>query len=157
VDQCAVREDNLKGGRPAYPTETMVRILVLKRLNNHSDERMAFLLLDQLSYQRFRGLTHSLKVPDRTTIWSFENRMGEAGAMVLFEGVSRQLLKKGFIARGDQMIEATLVPAPKQKMGQKKKEIIDQKATLYDWEPAQRRQKDTDATWTRKHGKSYFG
>ncbi|MFN5745341.1 MAG: transposase, partial [Methylococcaceae bacterium] len=24
-----------KGGRPAYPPETMVRILVLKRLNNH--------------------------------------------------------------------------------------------------------------------------
>jgi hypothetical protein len=84
VDQCAVREENLKGGRPAYPTETMVRILVLKRLNNHSDERMEFMLLDRLSYQRFCGLTHSLKVPDRTTIWSFENRIGEAGAMALF-------------------------------------------------------------------------
>lgn len=157
VDQCAVREENLKGGRPAYPTETMVRILVLKRLNNHSDERMEFMLLDRLSYQRFCGLTHSLKIPDRTTIWSFENRIGEAGAMALFEGVSRQLLKKGFIARGGQMIDATLVPAPKQKMSRKEKEIIDQNATPSDWEPAQRRQKDTDATWTRKHGKNYFG
>jgi hypothetical protein len=46
VDQVAVREHNLKGGRPAYPRGTMVRILILKRLNNHSDERMAFLLLD---------------------------------------------------------------------------------------------------------------
>jgi IS5 family transposase len=157
VDQCAVREENLKGGRPAYPTETMVRILVLKRLNNHSYERMAFLLLDRLSYQRLCGLTHSLKVPDRTTIWSFDNRMGEAVAMALFEGVSRQLLKKGFIARGGQMIDAPLVPAPEQKMSRKEKEIIDQKATPSDWEPAQRRQKDTDATWTKKHGKSYFG
>ena len=26
-----------------------------------------------------------------------------------------------------------------------------------DWEPAKRRQKDTDATWTKKHGKSCFG
>jgi IS5 family transposase len=26
-----------------------------------------------------------------------------------------------------------------------------------DWTPAQRRQKDIDATWTKKHGKSYFG
>jgi hypothetical protein len=94
VDQVAPRGECAKGGRPAYPTETMVRILVLKRLNNHSDERMEFLLLDRLSYQRFCGLTHSLKVPDRTTIWSFENRIGEVGAMALFEGVSRQLLKR---------------------------------------------------------------
>jgi IS5 family transposase len=64
---------------------------------------------------------------------------------------------KGFIARGGQMIEATLVPAPKQKISQKEREIIDQDATPSDWKPVQRLQKDTDATWTKKHGKSYFG
>jgi len=26
-----------------------------------------------------------------------------------------------------------------------------------DWKPAKRRKKDIDATWTKKHGKSYFG
>ena len=26
-----------------------------------------------------------------------------------------------------------------------------------DWKPAKRRQKDMDARWTKKHGKSYFG
>lgn len=26
-----------------------------------------------------------------------------------------------------------------------------------DWKPAKRRQKDTDATWTQKHGKNHFG
>jgi hypothetical protein len=40
----------------------MLRILVLKRLNHPSDERMAFLLLDRLIYQHFYGLTHWLKV-----------------------------------------------------------------------------------------------
>jgi IS5 family transposase len=25
------------------------------------------------------------------------------------------------------------------------------------WKPAKRRQKDLDATWTKKHGKSHFG
>lgn len=134
-----------------------MRILVLKRLNNLSDERMEFLLLDRLSYQRFCGLTQALNVPDRTTIWTFENRIGEAGATALFEGVREQLLRKGFIARGGQMIDATLVPAPKQKISRKEKEILDQQATPSDWKPAQRRQKDTDATWTKKHGKSAFG
>lgn len=67
VDEAAPRAVRTKGDRPAYPTETLVRILVLKRLNNLSDERMEFLLLDRLSYQRFCGLTQALNVPDRTT------------------------------------------------------------------------------------------
>ena len=28
---------------------------------------------------------------------------------------------------------------------------------LVGWKPAKRRQKDIDATWTKKHGKSHFG
>lgn len=157
IEQVAPCAPNLKGGRPPFPTETMVWILILKRLNNHSDERMEFLLLDRLSYQRFCGLTDALNIPGRTTLWTFENRIGEAGALALFEAVSDQILKKGFIARGGQMIDATLVPAPKQKISRKEKEIIQQQATPSDWKPAQRRQKDTAATWTKKHGKSYYG
>ena len=57
----------------------MVRILVLKRLNL-SDEQMEYQLLDRMSYQRFCGLTQAINIPDRTTIWHFENRIGEAGA-----------------------------------------------------------------------------
>ncbi|MGP1693462.1 MAG: transposase, partial [Giesbergeria sp.] len=38
VDQLLPRGDTSKGGRPPYPTEVMVRILVLKHLYNLSDE-----------------------------------------------------------------------------------------------------------------------
>lgn len=92
----------------------MVRILVLKRLYNLSDEQMEYQLLDRMSYQRSCGLSHAVNIPDRTTIWTFENQIGETGAHVLFDGVSAQLLKQGYIARGGQIIDATLVPAPKQ-------------------------------------------
>jgi transposase, IS5 family len=34
VDRIAPRSVSLQGGRPPFPTETMVRILVLKRLYN---------------------------------------------------------------------------------------------------------------------------
>lgn len=40
VDQIAPRPESLQGGRPPFPTETMVRILILKRLYNLSDEQM---------------------------------------------------------------------------------------------------------------------
>ena len=152
VDSIAPRVDSTQGGRPPYPTETMVRILVLKRLNL-SDEQMEYQLLDRMSYQRFCGLTQA----DRTTIWHFENRIGEAGAQALFDCVSAQLFKQGFIARGGQVNDATLVPAPKQHNRRSDKELLDQKAMPADWKPAKRRQKDTDASWTKKHGKSHFG
>lgn len=35
--------------------------------------------------------------------------------------------------------------------------MIDQHAMPADWKPAKRRQKDLDASWTKKHGKSHFG
>ena len=68
VDPVAPRVVSAKGGRPPFPTEIMVRILVLKRLHNLSDEQVEFQLLDRLSFQRFCGLTMAANIPDRTTV-----------------------------------------------------------------------------------------
>lgn len=135
----------------------MVRILVLKRLYNLSDEQMEYQLLDRMSYQRFCGLAQATNIPDRTTVWAFENRIGEAGAKAIFDGVTTPLLKKGFIARGGQIVDATLVPAPRQHFTKSDKEQLKQDAMPVDWSPAKRRQKDLDATWTKKHGQSHHG
>lgn len=157
VDQAAPRVSSAQGGRPPYPTETMVRILVLKRLYNLSDEQMEYQLLDRMSYQRFCGLAHASNIPDRTTIWTFENRIGEVGAQALNEGVTEQLLRKGFIARGGQMIDATLLPAPKQRNSREENKKLEQGEVPANWNQAKRRQKDTDATWVKKHGQSHYG
>lgn len=157
VDRIAPRPESSQGGRPPFPTEIMVRILVLKRLYNLSNAQLEYQLLDRMSFKRFCRLEHAVNIPDQTTIWVFENRIGEAGAKAIFDAVNAQLRKKGFIARGGQIIDATLVPAPRQHLSKEEKEIIDQGATPAAWSPAKRRQKDTDASWTKKHGKSHFG
>lgn len=156
ADALIERSDGRKGGRSAYPTEVMVRILVLKRLYNLSDEQMEFQLLDRMSYQRFCLLQDAMNVPDRNTIWRFGERIGVDGATALLHGVDAQLHSHGFIARGGQAIDATLVPAPVQHIGKddRKKLAAGQQP---DWSYAKRRQKDLDATHTKKHGKGYFG
>lgn len=54
-------EDTLNtGGRPPYPTEVMVRVLVVKHLHGLPDEQTEFHLLDRCSFQRFIGLEHSI-------------------------------------------------------------------------------------------------
>ncbi len=61
-------------------------------------------------------ITHDFQwtQPQNDALWEFENRIGEAGAKAIFDGVTAQLLQKGFLVRGGQIIDATLVPAPRQ-------------------------------------------
>ena len=119
---------------------------------------MEYQVLDRLSFQRFLGLRRSSQVPDRTTFWSFHERLTVAKAGdTLFAAVNRQLAQHGYIARGGQIVDAGLVPVPRQHVTEKERERLKEQAMPMDWKPAQRRQKDTEATWTKKHGKSYFG
>jgi hypothetical protein len=65
---------------------------------------------------------------------------------------------KGLIARGGQIIDATLVPAPRQHLNKKDKGLVDRgpipTAIPAHWCAAQLRQKDSEASRTNKHGKS---
>ena len=158
IDEAAPRPGRARGVRPPFPTELMVRVLVIQQLYNLSDEQMEFQLLDRLSFQRFVVLRQSAQAPDRTTIWTFKERLIQAGATGrIFEAVSRQLDRQGSIARGGQMVDASIVPTPKQTLTRQEKEIVQQDAMPADWTPAQRRQKDVQACWTQKHGKSDYG
>ena len=76
VDRVAPRVVLARGGSPPFPTEAIVRILVLKRLQNMSDENVESQLLDRLSFQRFCGLAEAVNIPDRMPVWNFENRIG---------------------------------------------------------------------------------
>jgi IS5 family transposase len=48
---------------------------------------MEYQLLDRYRYQHFYGLLDAARLPDCTTIWHFENRIGVAGAEALFAAV----------------------------------------------------------------------
>lgn len=69
----------------------MVRVLLIQQLFNLSVEQMEFQLLDRLSSQRFVGLRHNSHIPDRTTIWTFKERLIQAGASErIFDAVTRR-------------------------------------------------------------------
>lgn len=158
IDQAVPRPSQEKGGRPPYPTEIMVRAVVLQQLYSLSDEQMEFQLLDRMSFQRLVGFRHSSQIPGRTTFWTFKERLIKANASeTLFEAVNRELDKHGHLARCGQIVDAAIVPAPRQHLTKSEKAVVKQDAMPVDWTPEQRRQKDIDATWTKKHGKPYFG
>jgi IS5 family transposase len=158
VDHLCPRPSRSKGGRAPFPTELMVRILVIKSLWNLSDEQLEYQLLDRASFQRFTSLQNSARIPDAKTIWAFSERLSQAGAAdVIFGDLNRQLYKAGYWSRGGQIVDATIVPTPIQRNTKEENTRIKQGDVPDDWQQNKRRQKDTDARWTKKHGKSYFG
>ncbi len=143
IDEAAARPGRERGGRPPFPMELMVRVLVVQQLYNLSDEQMEFQLPDRLSFQRFVGLRQSSQAPDRTTIWTFKERLIKAGAAErIFEAASRELDRHGYIARGGQMVDASIVPVPKQTLNKDERAIVQQDAMPAEWSPSKRRQKE---------------
>ena len=108
--------DGSKGGRPPYDPVTMLKVLILAAQNNVSDTRMEFLVRDRLSWLRFLGFDLGAPTPDANTIRLFRERLTNAGALdALFADFDRQLRTRGYLPMGGQIVDATLVAAPKQR------------------------------------------
>lgn len=148
-----------QGGRPPYPTVALMKIVVLQQLyGNLSDEETEYALLDRLSWQQFAGLEHARDLPDARTLWAFKNQLAQAGgAAALFAEVQRQLTAAGLIAKGGQIVDATIVTAPKVHLTKDEKASVDKGETPAHWSAKQAAHKDTDAHWTAKRQQWYFG
>jgi IS5 family transposase len=148
-----------RGGRPAWPTVVMVKLLLLQQLYNLSDDALEYQVLDRRSFQQFLGLEHSGKVPDAKTIWVWRERLKAQDVMGdISAAVGVQLQRAGFIARGGQIIDASIVSAPIQRNTREENAQIKQGSEVgQDWSDAKRAQKDVQARWTRKHGKAHYG
>lgn len=77
-----------KGGRPAYPLKTMLRIPLLQQWFDLSDPAIEEVLIEVATMRRFAGIALiSDQIPDENTILAFrhlleQNDLGEQ----IFEG-----------------------------------------------------------------------
>ena len=157
VDKACPRADRSKGGRPPYPTEALVRMVFLQGLYNLSDEQCEHQVLDRLSFQRFCRLDGALNIPDARTLWSFRQRLatGGLGGRAIFESLSQQLQRHGFIPRGGQIVDASIVQAPITQANAREREALNKGEAPEGWSKKRLAHTDRDARWTIKHGKSY--
>jgi transposase, IS5 family len=138
-------------GRKPVDVIVMFRMLVLQALHNLSDEQAEYQVRDRLSFTRFLRLGIEDRIPDATTLWLFREKLAKAGLIEkLFERFDQHLAAQGYMARGGQMVDATIVLVPKQRNGRDENETVKAGQTPADWEkkPAKLRQKDRDARWT---------
>jgi len=144
-------------GPKGYDAILLFKILILQSLYNLSDNATEFQILDRHSFGRFLGLHISQKVPDATTIWLFREDLVKAGIVeTLFATFDAQLRAKGFVAMKGQIVDASIINAPKQRNSREEDELI-KEGGIPEWPERKRRKKDVDARWTKKNGKSYYG
>ena len=148
--------DGAKGGRPPFDPVMMFKALILQAQHNLSDARMEFMIRDRLSWLRFLGLSLGDRTPDENTIRHFRNRLTDTGTLKrVMKAFDWQLQKKGYIPMAGQIVDASLVPAPKQRNTEGEREAIKSGMSAKEiWpnEPNKASQKDTDARWTLKIG-----
>ena len=149
--------DGSKGGRPPYDPVAMFKVLILAAQNNVADARMEYLIRDRLSWLRFLGFDLGAPTPDANTIRLFREKLTEAGTLqVLFDAFDHRLRTNGYLAMGGQIVDATLVAAPKQRNTDAEKAAIKEGKTadeIWPDKPAKAAQKDVNARWTVKFSK----
>jgi transposase, IS5 family len=165
LDAALSYADGAKGGRPPLDPVMMFKVLVIQAANTLSDERAEYLINDRLSFMRFLGLSLGERVPDARTIWLFRERLtraeieGRPAVAALFARFDAALRAAGYIAMSGQIVDATLVAAPRQRNTDEEKAEIKAGRIPAGWKakPAKLRHKDRDARWTVKFTKAKAG
>jgi transposase, IS5 family len=120
LEAAVSRADRSKGDvRPS------IKVLILQAMHSLSDKRCEYLIKDRLSFMRFLGISLADAVPDANAIWTFREGLKRAGAVdILFRRFDEALRTSGFLAMSGQIVDATIVAAPKQRNTQEEKQAL---------------------------------
>ena len=98
-------------------------------------------------------------MPDANTLWDFREALIAGGALdALFARLDRAITEAGYLPMSGQIVDATLVAAPRQRNTEGEKAAIKAgwtAAEIWPEKPAKARQKDVDARWTLKVTKAF--
>jgi transposase, IS5 family len=106
---------------------------------------------------RFLALEMYDSVPDSTTAWRFREWLKELGLVKPLFRSLRRLLAKGRVGCAQQADRRCRNRSRADPAQQPRSRRIKAGEEIEEWGEHKGRQKDSDARWTKKHGKSYFG
>jgi len=122
------RAGGVKGGRPPFSLETMLRIHFLQQWFNLSDPAMEEALHDMALFRQFAGLDLTREnMPDETTILRFRHMLEKhgIGEQILLT-VNARLSAQGLLCKAGTLVDATIIAAPnstKNKSGKRDPEM----------------------------------
>ncbi len=136
-----------KGGRPPYDAVLMF---------NLSDDQTKLQIRARYSFYCFPGLSPEGKVPDAKTVWVYRERLKEPGLVdKLFSELLIQIDAAGFSVRKGQIVDAAIVPAPRQHNTREENRQIKAGDSTEIWSDNKRRQKNVEAHWNHEVIRKY--
>ena len=134
-----------RGGRPNNDEVVMIKMLVLQSWYGLSDPELERQANDRISFRKFLGFPEV--IPDRSTVWSFRERLRETGKdKKIWAELQRQIDEQGLKVKEGVVQDATFITADP---GHKK---VDEPRG-----PEARTRRNKEGAWTKKGGKSYYG
>jgi IS5 family transposase len=158
IDRAREKPRKSPAGARGYDSILLFKILILQALYNLSDEAMEYQILDRYSFSRFLGIREGSKVPDATTIFRFRDELAQANVVeYLFTQFDQFLRDHGFRAQKGQIVDASIIRVPTQRNSRDENTDLKAGKPISSWSDSKKRQKDTEARWTKRQGIAFFG
>lgn len=139
------RDNKETGGRPHNDEILMIKMLVLAGWHGLSDYEVELLAMDRLSFRHFLGYPD--KIPDRSTVWAFKEKLTSKGKVhLIWEELQRQLDEKGYSIKRGTIQDATFITSDPGHAPADKTRGDDAKT-----------RRSRDGTWAKKGTKTEFG
>jgi transposase, IS5 family len=107
--------DGGHGGRPPFDPVKMFKVLVIQAANNLSDERAELLANDRLSFRGFWVWACRTASPTRIRSGGSGRSSPRLRRSSRYSSASIRRCATGYIEMGGQIVDASLVAAPKQR------------------------------------------
>jgi len=139
------RDNKEIGGRPHRDEILMIKMLILAGWHGLSDYEVELLAIDRLSFRHFLGYPD--KIPDRSTIWLFKERLTSKGKIhLIWEELQRQLDEQGYSIKRGTIQDASIITSdPGHALADKPRG------------DAAKTRRSRDGSWVKKGTKSQFG
>jgi transposase, IS5 family len=130
------KSNNSAAGRSRFDLRVIVKCFILQRIYSLSDPRLEEEIADRRSFQIFLDLKSNDSIPDETTICRYREMFSRLGLdKRLFNEFNKQLKKFNLIVGKGTIVDATIKQA----------------------QATSKSNRDNDADFTKKLGKTYYG
>jgi IS5 family transposase len=130
------KENNSPAGRRTFDLLVIVKCFILQTIYNLSDPRLEEEIADRRSFEIFLNLNSLDSIPDETTICRYREMFARLGLdKLLFNEFNKQLKNLNLIVGKGTIVDATIKQA----------------------QATSSSNKDKDADFTQKRGKTYYG
>lgn len=160
IDKAFAVTDPSLGGRPPFDRVMLFKVLVLQRMYNLSDDNTEYQILDRHSFCKFLGIDSYVQVPDAKTIWHYREQLKKHEIIhEIFSMFTEKLQNASLMLKDGAIIDASIVQVPRQRNTREENKQVREGDIPEEWKnnPNKLEQKDLDADWVKKNGKTFFG